>query len=241
MKSLPHPALALSLGPLLANALGFGIGSPLLLPFLGAVIAIPYFWKYVLGAEPGRGFLWMLFWAFFQSVALWILITLSPERAATVVHNGVPYAEEMMHWIRTGEGAEGSPRLFLPVHVRHFLGFCVLSIATVGSAGLVLGTWLLNYMNYYVVQVVSQSTNALQASLLAWHPWAIIRVVGFIATAVALAPLGMRIWGKLTKRPARRPAWKYFGIGLGLVLVDALLKTILAPTWQKLLKSLLST
>ncbi|MGK7876816.1 MAG: hypothetical protein AB4426_27070 [Xenococcaceae cyanobacterium] len=53
----------------------------------------------------------------------------------------------MFHWIQTGEGAEGSLRLFLPIHLRNYLIFCLLSLITLSSTALIFGIWMLNYMN----------------------------------------------------------------------------------------------
>jgi hypothetical protein len=175
-------------------------------------------------------------WAVFQSLALCYATVLFPDRAAEVVLRGPAYAEEMLHWVRSGEGPEGSPRLYLPIHLRHFLAFGALSAISVGALALAMGTVLLNYMNFYVVELVRASAEPSLAVVFGWPVWAVLRVVGFVGTGVATAAAGLgmyqRISGK-TKR-VRFPA-RLFALGLGLVVVDALLKAVLAPAWRGIL------
>ncbi len=99
----------------------------------------------------------------------------------------------MFHWIRTGEGAEGSLQLFLPIHLREYALFSLLSLLTFGSAALILGTYLLNYMNFYVGQLVYQSSHPWLAALVGWPPWSMLRVVGYIATGLALTALALNL------------------------------------------------
>ncbi len=143
---------------------------------------------------------WVLLWALFQSVAVSLAVAWAPERAAQVVHSGPKYSEEMLNWVRTGEGAEGSPRLFLPIHLRHYAGLCVLSVVTAGSAALVLGTWLLNYMSYYVADLVRASADPVTATLLGWPVWSVIRVAGFVVTGAALTGFSLSLYNRLRKR-----------------------------------------
>ena len=141
--------------------------------------------------------------------------------------------------MRTGEGAESTPRQFLPIHARHFLGFCALSILTAGAGALVLGTWLLNYMNYYVFELARTGAHPLALALLGWHPWAVIRVVGYIVTGAALTPPGIGLWARLRRRRGRFEVPRnVLATGIGLVLLDIVVKTLLAPTWQRWLAAL---
>jgi len=231
-------ALWLTGGPPAAVAIGFVLGQAWLLPFLGAAVAYPVFLDRVRKGAFRAAFGWMLYWTLIQSLSVGWGLRLAPERAAASVARGPSYAAEMLHWARTGDGAESRPREFLPIHARHFAGFTVLTAVTAGAGGLVLGTWLLDYMNYYVGSLVAASTKPWLAAVLGWHPWAVLRVIGFIALAVAMAPLGLR-WGRrLRKLPADGipPVSRGFlALGLGLIVADALLKTVLAPTWHEIL------
>jgi hypothetical protein len=244
-------ALALAAGALASTALGFLLGWAWLFPVLGAAVPYPLFIRRVAAARYRAAVGWVLLWTVFQSLSVGGGVLLFPERAAVTVHRGPPYAREMIHWVRTGEGEEGSPRLYLPIHLRHYAAFCVLSVLTAGAASLVLGTWLLNYMNYYVASLVRASVDHTTAALLGWPLWAEIRVVGYVITGAALAALGLslfRRWvgrgrppgnGRDRETRVRFPV-RVFLLGLGLVVLDAVLKAVLAPFWQPvLLKALL--
>ena len=235
--------LWLAIGPQAATAIGFGLGQPWLLPILGAAVSYPVFLDRVRRGAFAAAFGWMLFWTVFQSLSVGVGMQVAPERAARSVHRGPSYAAEMLHWARTGEGAESDPSRFLPVHARHLAGFAVLTVVTAGAGGLILGTWLLDYMNYYVGSLTRASDQPLAAALLGWHPWAVLRVIGFIAIAVALAPLGLALLARLRRRPpppGPLVARRFLALGLALVAADAVLKTVLAPTWQGILAGILS-
>ena len=89
------------------------------------------------------------------------------------------------------------------------------------------------HLGHYVGTLAKTSARPAMTLLLAWHPWAVIRVISFVVIGVVLsAPLLSRI-GKFRVdwTDARRLlAWG----GAGLVL-DILLKTLFAPAWQRLL------
>jgi hypothetical protein len=142
----------------------------------------------------------------------------------------------MFAWINTGIGEESTPSQFIPKHILHFLLFCLLTILTGGFGALFFGSVLLNYMNFYVGSLFVQTTNPWLLILFAWQPWAISRVIGYIAVAIGLSEL---FFSYILKRPIKKEVIKkYFLGGLFCVILDLFLKTLLAPTWQKLLYSI---
>jgi len=236
------PWIALPLGAAASTALGFWVGKPWLLPLLGAAVPIPLFLKCIRESRPSQAAGWVLYWCIPQSIAVGLAVFLFPERAADVVWRGPAYAAEMLHYIRTGQGAEGSPRLFLPIHARHFALLCVSSFLTFGAGGLVLGTVLLNYMNFYVAELTRQAAMPALAAVVGWPVWAVFRVVGFTLLGAAFAQVSWHLWSKWRGRVITRPlAMKLFYLGLGCVLLDALLKALLAPAWRGLLVGALAS
>ncbi|EGJ31522.1 MULTISPECIES: hypothetical protein [Moorena] len=226
----------LAIGAILATIASFVFGVPWLVPILGAAVPYPIFLFHVRHRQYMRALGWMLLWALFQSLAVGIGTALAPETAAQVILNGSDYIEEQLLWIRTVEGTEGSLRLFLPDHVQQYTVFCFLSLVTFGSAALVLGTYLLNYMNFYVAQLVQISVNPWLAALVGWPPWSVLRVVGFICTGVALTALGLNLVAKITRSNSQHPfPQRYLLIGIGFVVADIIVKATLAPIWQQLL------
>ncbi len=228
--------LLLGAGASLTTALGFLIGIPWLLPILGGVVPFILFLPRIRGRRYGAAVAWVLVWAIWQSLAVGVAVTMFPERAAEVVLRGPAYTEEMLHWIRTGEGPEGSPRLYLPIHLRHYLAFCILSVLSLGGLGLVLGTVLLNYMNYYVTELVRVSAEPSIAALFGWPIWAVMRVVGFVVTGAAMAGLGWQGYLRVRGRSdsIRFPV-RVLVVGFALVAMDAILKALLAPFWRDIL------
>ena len=239
-----RPALTvlfLLVGAAASTAIGFLLGLPWLLPILGAAVPYAVFFPCVRAGRYRAALGWVLLWAVFQSLAVGMGTGIAPEAAREAVFRGPPYAAEMLHWVRTGEGPEGSPRLFLPIHARHFAAFCVLSLVSLGGLGLVLGTILLNYMNFYVAELIRISTDPILALAMGWPIWAILRVAGFVAVGVGTAALGMRFLARLRHRPEALPSpTRVLLLGVVLVLTDIVLKATLAPFWQGILKHALT-
>ena len=98
-----------------------------------------------------------------------------------------------------------------------------------------MGAVLMNYMGHYVGTLAETSAHPARTMALAWHPWAVIRVISFVVIGVVLsAPLLSRLATFRVDCTASRSL--LLGAGAGLI-VDIVLKALLAPTWQRLLLS----
>jgi len=236
MTALDRP-LAAGLLAAFAGVVGTTIGalqpSAWLWPVLATLLVYPIFVRGVVRGRLGMTVGLMLVWALASSVTFWVVeANVGTELGARVIR-GPAYADEMLHWVETGEGPEGSPRLFLPLHARHYAGFLVASAATGSFAGLAFGVVLLNYMNFYVASL-AQASGHLGAYLIGWPVWAVVRVVGFVAGGTALGHFFLT-------RLLRRGTWSAAGfrrwmlVSVGLVLLDVLLKATLAEPWRGLL------
>ena len=211
-------------------------GNAWLMPVLGALVIYPLFLLQVRRCRYSQGLRWVLIWAIFQSLAVILATIITPEKASAVVLSGPSYTEEMLHWIRTGEGAEGSLSLFLPLHVRQYAIFSFLSLITLGSASLLLGTYLLNYMNFYVGQLIIMSANPWLAAIIGWPIWSVLRVMGFICTGIALTALGLNLLARIRKQmPQHYLPMNYLLLGISFVVADIIVKATLAPIWQRML------
>ncbi|MBN3911359.1 MAG: hypothetical protein HWQ35_33940 [Nostoc sp. NMS1] len=230
----------LVIGVILSTTASFVFGVPWLMPILGTTVPYPIFFLQIRRQQYKSAFWWMLLWGVLQSIAVIVATTIAPQTAAKVILRGQSYTTEMFHWIRTGEGMEGTIRLFLPDHLLQYGIFCILCVVTLSSAALIFGTWMLNYMNFYVAELVKVSAKPWLAAILGWYPWSLLRIIGFIATGVALAALGLnlitRIRGEVPKSSFPKT---YMLIGIGFVIADIVVKAVLAPIWQKLLLSAL--
>lgn len=156
------------------------------------------------------------------------------------VLNGTEYVAEMHHWIRTGEGAEGDPAQFVPLHLKHMAIVGGSSLVTAGSVAFLFGAVQMAYMNAYVYSLAGWAESPLQALsllLLGWHLWSVLRVISFITMATA--------WGyplfAVSHHPRRSIPWPLIRVmtlwAIGLELGDLVLKAALAePVRQMLLR-----
>ncbi|HLV01902.1 MAG TPA: hypothetical protein VKZ59_11585 [Acidobacteriota bacterium] len=206
------------------------------LPVLQTAVFFPVYFRHLQHKEWKQAFGLSLVWAVSLSATVSLLSWYAPERASEMIINGEQYQAEMFSWIATGEGAETDIGRFLPLQVTHLLLFTVLTLVSGGLLGLLMGSVLLNYMSFYVGTLLGHATNVIGVLALAWPPWAMLRVAGFILIAIVLSSLAYRRVGlqslgfDLEKHIGRK--------GLILLILDILLKWGLAPLWQTWLSRL---
>lgn len=230
------PWILVAATPLTAAA-GFLLGARWLLPLLTGLPAYA-----AMAVLLGRGrrlaaLRAMLVWALLLGASVTCLSSLWPARAGQVVIHGAEYWSEMSGWLETGQGIESDPARFVPRHALHASLFVALSLATGSLVSIVFGAALMNYMSYYVAQVVlSAPAHPLLAGILAWHPWSVVRVVSFVILGVFLAE---PVLSRVQRRPTTIAEGRWWiGIAAGGLVIDIVLKAILAPHWHALLRSL---
>ncbi len=236
MPRIPEVAIAIGAG-VAGTLVAALVSNAWLWPVLVATAVYPLFYAGVRDGRLGATVARMCVWALSVTATFWLVCAWRGlEAIGPDVIRGPAYADEMLHWVATGEGAEGSPAQFLPLHARHFGGFVIASALTGGAAGLVFGSILLDYMNFYVASLAAASTTPALAYLIGWPVWAIVRVIGFIAAGTAIAHL-------FVTRVLRRGTWDARGfrrwmlVSVALVLADVVLKWTLAEPWRHLLQS----
>src|SRR5947207_220863 len=92
----------------------------------------------------------MLLWALTMGVCATLLSYARPEGTDALFIRAGAYRAEMFAWVMTGQGAESSPALFIPMHIRDSTLFSVLALATGGVLAMPMGAMLMNYMGHYV-------------------------------------------------------------------------------------------
>ncbi len=230
---------ALVVAALLSYPLGLALGSPWLLPLLNTAPAYVVLTRRLGRGDRAGAVVAMLLWAAVLAVAGTLSFALWPSPVDGLVLNGSAYRDEMLRWIRTGEGREGSLRLFLPQHLLHLGAFVALCLPTASALGILLGAVLMNFMSFYVASLARAGVPAGAVVLLGWQPWALCRVAAFCVLGVVLAEPLLGRFGRF--RPLARsgsPRPYVLAAALGLV-ADCVLKAILAPTWGALLRGLL--
>jgi len=235
--STPRVYPFLLAGVLVSTAGGFALANKFALPFLNILFAYPVMYSLLKLEQRKRAFVAMLFWALFLGVVTVIACVRFPAVAERSILNGADYVREMFHWIKTGEGTESEPLRFVPQHLFHFAAFVVLSLLTAGILSLFMGAILMNYMSFYVGSLILASHDHVVAALMGWHPWAAIRVASFVILGVILAEPGVcRLSGRYYDYEGARP---YFWAALTGVVLDMIIKALLAPWWGLALRKLI--
>ena len=223
---------------ILSYPLGLWLGSRWLLPLLNTLPAYTAMVVLLRRGRRGHAVAGMLAWAATLAVVGTLCFRFWPAPPDALVFNGPRYREEMFHWIRTGEGSEGSLRLFLPQHLLHLVAFVALCLATASAASIFMGALLMNYMDFYVASLARAGVSGWAATLLGWQPWAICRVAAFCILGVVLSE---PLLSRLLKYPYEglRGARRWIVIAAAGILADWVLKATLAPAWGLWLRALL--
>jgi hypothetical protein len=214
-------------------AVGWALNSPPVVPLLNVLASYPFMVAALRRGDVRLAIIRMLVWALTLGACATLLAYARPWDAGTLFVNGARYRTEMFAWVMTGKGAEGSPSLFIPLHLRDTAIFVVVTLISGGLAGMAMGAALMNYMGTYVGSLAAASAHPLAAAVLGWHPWAVIRVVSFVAIGVVLsAPLLSRVFKFREHTSERRRVLVWAACGL---VADVAMKTLLAAWWRSLL------
>ncbi len=226
-------AIAIILATLASYAIAFVIRIPLAVPLLNALAGVPFMVAAIKRGDLRLAVVRMLLWALTMGVCATLLSYVRPEETDALFLRAGAYRIEMFQWVMTGQGAESSPATFIPLHLQDAALFSVLALVTGGVLAMPMGAMLMNYMGHYVGTLAGAGRHPVLTMILGWHPWAVIRVVSFVVIGVVLsAP----VWSRLARS---RVDWTVGGRLLALagggLLLDILLKSLLAPVWQRLL------
>ena len=211
--------------------LGWFLSIPVLVPILNAGASYPFMVLALRRGQVRAAVVRMLLWALTMGVCATMMSYHRPAATDRLFLRGEAYRVEMHRWVTTGAGAESTPSLFIPEQLEHAAIFSALALATGGALAMPMGAVLMNYMGHYVGTLAAIGRRPIVLMILGWHPWAVIRIVSFVAIGVVLStPVAAR------RRPdLRLLAWASAGL-----VVDIVLKALLAPAWQRLLFQLLT-
>lgn len=208
---------------------GWAAGWPLLVPILNAAASYPFMVAALRRGEVRLAVGRMLLWALALGVCATALSYLRPTETDRLFLRGEAYRVEMQAWVLTGVGAESRPAMFLPQQARDAAVFAALGLATGGALAMPMGAALMNQMGHYVGTLAANGTHPALLMILGWHPWAVIRIISFVVIGVVLAmPVVAR----------RRPHVPLLLAATAGLVIDVVMKTLLAPAWQRLLLSL---
>ena len=230
---------------LASYGVGLAIGLPWLVPILNTAASYPFMVAALRRGDLTGAMGRMLLWALTLAVCATLLAWTMPVDTGRLFLRARAYQFEMDAWVRTGIGAESTPSVFIPQHLQHAAAFSALAVVSGGMLAMPFGALLMNYMGYYVGTLphLAGPTGAAHAwtlLVLGWHPWSVIRVASFVVLGVALSvPLAIR-----GPRPTQGLDWPALrpwlaGALIGLLL-DLVVKGLLAPWWQRLLLGMLT-
>jgi hypothetical protein len=226
-------AIAIVAATLASYALGWIVAVPFLIPVLNTAASFPFMVAALRRGDIRLAVARMLLWALTMGVAATLLSYARPTRTDALFLRGEAYRTEMFAWVMTGRGAESTPSQFLPQHARDTSLFVTFAVLTGGLLAMPMGAALMNYMGHYVGALAAASRQPALTMILGWHPWAVVRVISFVILGVLLS---MPVLSKLYRFPVDwRPARPLFAIAIGGLVVDVVMKTLLAPAWQRLL------
>src|SRR6476646_6476782 len=174
----------------ISYGIGWVIGVPALVPILNTLASFPFMVAALRRRDLPDAVARMLLWAFTMAIAATVLSYAYPADTEALFLRSGDYRREMFTWVVTGRGADSTPSQFIPQQAGHAALFSALALATGGALAMPMGAVLMNYMGHYVGSLAAASRRPAMTLVLAWHPWAVIRVIGFVVIGVVLsAPL----------------------------------------------------
>lgn len=222
-------------GTALSYAVAILIGVPALVPFQNVAPAFPFMIASLRRGRVAEAVWRMLVWAAALAVCATAISYLDTSGAGRVFVRGEQYRREMFEFLLTGYGPEGDIRMFAPQHAAHAAVFCGLALATGGLLAMPLGAMLMNYMAYYVGALGAASAHPWKAMALAWAPWAVIRIAGFVTLGVVLAG---PVLGRILRFDYRlRDQSRWLALAGAALLADVALKWALAASWREMIRS----
>jgi len=222
-------------GTAASYVVAIAIGVPALVPFLNVAPAFPFMIASLRRGRIAEAVWRMLVWAAALAVCSTTISYLATAEAGGVFLRGESYRREMFEFILTGSGPEGDIRRFLPQHAAHAAVFSALALATGSVLAMPLGALLMNYMGYYVGALGAASAHPWKAMALAWVPWAVIRIAGFVTLGVVLAGPILGRFLRFEYRMAHQRRW--IAAATAALLADVVLKWALAPSWREMIRN----
>ena len=125
---------------------------------------------------------------FASHCALGILLSFSDSvGAAECMPDGRGYWLAQVAWITSGTDPEYDWANWLPAHLHLGVGIAVLCVGSLGLFALVEGFYEVDLMNYYVGQLLANSSEPIGSLLLGWHPWSVMRGFCYVLLVYEIA------------------------------------------------------
>jgi hypothetical protein len=158
-----------------------------------------------------------------------VVITLAqidPQGVAVVLPDGEAYWHKQLLWITTGDDPEYHWANWVPAHVRLLGGTTLYSYTSLGALTFYEGFYEVDLMNFYTAQLLRQSSSQPLALATGWHIWSCLRGLGYLFITYEVMSLALQHLLRLPLSTWPRRRWRW-GMGMALILADALAKAIL--------------
>ncbi|MBN2134673.1 MAG: hypothetical protein JW737_02990 [Acidobacteria bacterium] len=229
--------LYLFVSTLLGITIGILFGVKILLPLFAALPAYLLMLYLLKAGRRKSAVLNMLSWAVMLGVLMTASGYIAPVASEAAVFKSTKYKTEMFRWVQTGVGSEGDPAQFIPQHLLHLCVFLILSLLTMSFISIYFGAVLMNYMAFYVSQLMLCTDKKILMFLLGWHFWSLFRIAGFVILGVVLAEvIGHRLF---KYKWSIRDIHVYLIIAFTLIVLDILTKAIFAPAIGEIIRPML--
>lgn len=217
---------------------GFAIGNKIILVLLLGVPAYLLMIGILKTGSRKKAVLYMLLWAAILGIVMTFVCYIAPEKSEEIIIRGTEYRDEMFSWIKTGIGKEGTPSQFIPEHLLHLSIFIVLSIASISAVSILFGAVLMNYMAFYVAQLMLNTNQEIPVFIVGWHFWSLFRIAGFVILGVVLSE---PLLSKVFKYEWHWRDIKYYLLAAAiLIILDISCKAIFAPGIGTLMQKLVN-
>jgi hypothetical protein len=201
---------------------------------LPVLTAIAGYFPFVLAAQSSfvKGFLLLLIWTIILSAIVLRLSWIDPEQMESIIWRAKEYTSSMFQWIETGTLPEGSAKQVLLFHLKQTFIYCVVALLTANFFSLILGSALLNYMNFYVARLARSSSHPTAMFFIGWNPWSVVRVLSFLYLGMSVSTLPLMFLFAIPWRYS----WSLFLPGVAGIVIDILCKIFLSERWRIKLK-----
>ena len=198
---------------------------------LPVLTAIAGYFPFVMEAQVSfaRGFLILVLWTLVLSLLILWFSRKDPENWERLIWRSRQYSDSMMRWIETGELPEGSPRQVIFFHFKQTVLYSLLAFLSLNFLSLILGSALLNYMNFYVAHLSNRSSRPRLLLWMGWNPWSVIRVLSFLYLGMVVSAPTMWL---LFAIPWRSSFTLFLPALIGLLL-DLFMKLTLSRRWSE--------
>lgn len=173
----------------------------------------------------GRGLLVMATSFLTHSIISILFAMHAPDTAAEGFRPGEDYWQLSRSWIVTGVNPEYAPSHWLPAHLVLLLIVLATGYSSGGVIAFFAGFRQLDLMNFYVGRLATESQSATVALFVGWHPWSVLRGIGFMILLFEAVNLSLtRLSGvELSEPLRRRRRWAW---GLFFLVLDGALKYV---------------